>query len=103
MKAADVKLVNFFGPPTETNFGGAHLSGSQAACKAACDAFEGAVLDVFAMWGGIEITVPPDWAVSNRVVPIMGGADDKSSGTQDSRHRLVLRGFVVMGGVEIKT
>mgnify|MGYP003572362598 FL=1 len=46
MKAADVKLVNFFGPPTETNFGGAHLSGSQAACKAACDAFEGAVLDV---------------------------------------------------------
>ncbi|MEZ5315858.1 MAG: DUF5668 domain-containing protein [Vicinamibacterales bacterium] len=62
-----------------------------------------AVIDVFAMWGGIEIIVPPDWDVSNRIVPIMGGADDKSTGTQDSRHRLVLRGFVVMGGVEIKT
>jgi LiaF transmembrane domain len=62
-----------------------------------------AVIDVFAMWGGIEIIVPPDWDVSNRIVPIMGGAEDKSSGTQDSKHRLVLRGFVVMGGVEIKT
>ena len=33
----------------------------------------------------------------------MGGAEDKSSGTQDARNRLVVRGFVVMGGVEIKT
>jgi len=36
-------------------------------------------------------------------VAIMGGADDSSSGTQDSKHRLTVRGFVVMGGVEIKT
>lgn len=62
-----------------------------------------AVIDVFCMWGGIEITVPPDWAVSNQVVAIMGGAEDSSSGTQDSRSRLILRGFVLMGGVEIKT
>jgi len=62
-----------------------------------------AVIDVFVMWGGIEITVPPDWAVSNQVVPIMGGAEDKSTGTQASQNRLILRGVAIMGGIEIKT
>lgn len=46
LKAADVKLVAFYGPPTETNFGGGLLTGSQSACKAACDAFRDAVLFV---------------------------------------------------------
>jgi predicted membrane protein len=62
-----------------------------------------AVIDVFAMWGGIEIKVPPDWAVSNQAIAIMGGVEDKSQATSDARQRLVVRGFVVMGGVEIKT
>jgi ethanolamine utilization protein EutL len=39
LKAADVKMVAFYGPPSETNFGGGLLTGSQSACKAACDAF----------------------------------------------------------------
>ncbi|MFD3260370.1 ethanolamine utilization microcompartment protein EutL [Paenibacillus lentus] len=39
LKAADVSIAAFFGPPSETNFGGALLTGSQSACKAACDAF----------------------------------------------------------------
>lgn len=43
MKAADVKMAAFFGPPSETNFGGGLLTGSQSACKAACDAFAEAV------------------------------------------------------------
>lgn len=43
LKAADVKMAAFFGPPSETNFGGALLTGSQSACKAACDAFADAV------------------------------------------------------------
>lgn len=43
MKAADVELKEFFGPPTETNYGGGLLTGSQSACKAACDAFAEAV------------------------------------------------------------
>jgi uncharacterized membrane protein YeaQ/YmgE (transglycosylase-associated protein family) len=61
-----------------------------------------AVIDVFVLWGGIEITVPPDWAVSNQITPIMGGADDRSTGTQQSRHRLIVKGLVIMGGVDIK-
>lgn len=43
LKAADVELMEFFGPPTETNFAGGLLTGSQSACKAACDAFADAV------------------------------------------------------------
>ncbi|MFC1850042.1 ethanolamine utilization microcompartment protein EutL [candidate division CSSED10-310 bacterium] len=46
LKAAQVKLVKYFAPPTETNFTGALLTGSQSACKAACDAFQNAVIDV---------------------------------------------------------
>jgi predicted membrane protein len=62
-----------------------------------------AVIDVFALWGGIEIRVPEDWSVESRVVPILGGVDDKTRPPQGaSRHRLVLRGFVIMAGVEVK-
>jgi ethanolamine utilization protein EutL len=43
LKAADVTIATFFGPPSETNFAGALLTGSQSACKAACDAFADAV------------------------------------------------------------
>lgn len=46
LKAADVELCVLFEPPTETNFGGALLTGSQSACKAACDAFAEAVKSV---------------------------------------------------------
>lgn len=46
LKAADVELVAFYGPPSETNFGGGLLTGSQSACKAACEAFADAVMHV---------------------------------------------------------
>jgi predicted membrane protein len=63
-----------------------------------------AVIDIFALWGGIELRVPPDWTVVSRVTPILGGVDDTTRPPQGAtRHRLVLRGFVVMAGVEIKS
>jgi len=46
LKAADVKLCKLYGPPSETNFGGGLLSGSQSACDAACGAFATAVREV---------------------------------------------------------
>jgi predicted membrane protein len=62
-----------------------------------------AVMDVFVMWGGVEIRVPEDWTVSSRIVPLMAGVEDKTRPPQGaSTHRLVLRGFALMGGVEIK-
>ena len=46
LKAANVKLVKFFGPPTETNFAGAYLSGALADVEAAADAFTQAIAQV---------------------------------------------------------
>ena len=46
LKAADVKLCKLYSPPSETNFGGGLLSGSQSACNAACEAFLQAVSEV---------------------------------------------------------
>ena len=48
LKAADVKLCKLYGPPSETNFGGGLLSGTQSACDAACAAFAAAVAEVAA-------------------------------------------------------
>ena len=46
LKAADVKLCKLYGPPSETNFGGGLLTGTQSACVAACAAFADAVAEV---------------------------------------------------------
>ena len=43
LKASDVAMAAFFAPPSETNFAGALLTGTQSACLAACGAFAGAV------------------------------------------------------------
>jgi ethanolamine utilization protein EutL len=46
MKAADVRMARFFGPPTETNFAGAYLAGELSEVEAAARAFAEAVLSV---------------------------------------------------------
>lgn len=48
LKAAEVDMKAFYGPPTETNFGGALMTGTQSACRAACEAFQRAVCEVAA-------------------------------------------------------
>ena len=48
LKAADVKLCKLYAPPSETNFGGGLLSGTQSACDAACAAFIRRVAEVAA-------------------------------------------------------
>lgn len=78
-------------------FGGCQIDLRQAAIEGE------AVIDVFAMWGGIEIKVPENWSVSGRVTPILGGYEDKTRTVSDgTNQRLLVRGLVIMGGVEIK-
>ncbi|MBF0312140.1 MAG: ethanolamine utilization microcompartment protein EutL [Oligoflexia bacterium] len=46
LKSANVTLVKYFGPPTETNFGGAYLTGEIDAVEAAARAFTEAIAEV---------------------------------------------------------
>lgn len=57
LKAADVRAVKVFPPPSETNFASAWLTGSLEACEAAASAYAQAVVRVAAnprgaVWGG---------------------------------------------------
>ena len=61
------------------------------------------VVEVFAWWGGIDLIVPENWRVASEVTPIMGGVDDQSKAVGgEATTTLVVRGLVVMGGVEIR-
>lgn len=48
LKAAEVRLVKSFPPPTETNYAGAYLTGTLEACEAAAKAFAAAVVQIAA-------------------------------------------------------
>lgn len=61
-----------------------------------------AVLNVFTIWGGINIKVPPDWTVVWAGTALMGGFAEKTASTPDSSKRLVIRGYAIMGGVEVR-
>jgi predicted membrane protein len=60
-----------------------------------------AVLNVFAVCGGISIKCPPDWTVVLHGTPILGGFDEKTAPAPDSAKRLVVKGYVIMGGLEV--
>ena len=63
-----------------------------------------AVLDTFAVFGGVEIQVPDDWEVVNHNVSIFGGVSEqrrqplRGSATKT----LILNGATIFGGTEVK-
>ena len=61
-----------------------------------------AVVRISAMMGGVEIRIPETWSLETRIVPLLGGVEDKTIPPRDSSKVLVLQGSVLMGGVEIK-
>jgi hypothetical protein len=105
-----MSALAILGAVTRGNNSQAFRGGNLVAIMGGCEidlrnaAIDGdAVLDVFAMWGGIEIRVPSDWTVSSQVVPLMGGVEDKTRPPRGAAiHRLTLRGVAFMGGIEIK-
>jgi predicted membrane protein len=91
----------------KTIFRGADTTAFMGGCEldlrdALMSSGELAVVDVFVVMGGVTIFVPPHWTVSQEVVPLMGGVHDKSHSVPSSpAQHLLVRGTVVMGGVEI--
>jgi ethanolamine utilization microcompartment shell protein EutS len=72
MKAADVKLQKLYAPPSETNFGGGLLSGSQSACEAACAAFAQAVAEANLTDNNIILLVNRDDPMRVRIALAIG-------------------------------
>lgn len=61
-----------------------------------------AVLNVFALCGGITIKVPPDWSVVLQGTPILGGFEEKTIVPPNQNKRLYVSGYAIMGGLEIR-
>jgi predicted membrane protein len=81
----------------------AFMGGGKLDLREAMPAGGQAVINIFAMMGGFEILVPEGWRVISELTPFMGGIEDKSrTSTQPTAPCLVLRGFVMMGGVTLK-
>ncbi len=60
-----------------------------------------AQIELFVIMGGLHVLVPQNWTVISNVVPILGGIDDKTRTNSSTTQQLILRGTVLMGGVEI--
>ena len=91
------RSADFRGGSASAFMGGVNLDLTEADI-----AGERAVIHVFAMMGGLEIRVPEEWTVEVGVTSIMGGVEDKTRGPAATAKRLVLKGTVIMGGIEIR-
>ena len=64
------------------------------------------ILEVTFIFGGSTLIVPSDWKVETDVLAIFGGFGDKRrkdpNMVYDSSRTLIVKGFVLFGGGEIK-
>lgn len=89
----------FRGGETTCLFGGTDLDLTQADIQGTV------IIDVVQMFGGVKLIVPANWEIKSDITAILGGFDDKRSTPQgpSSGKKLVITGFVMFGGVEIKS
>lgn len=82
---------------------GAVMGGCELDLRGAEPGEGGAVIDAFALWGGVEIWVPEGWSVTSQVFPLMGAFEDKTrpGGAEEAGKHLTIKGFAVMGGIEV--
>jgi hypothetical protein len=89
-------------------FRGGHVTAILGGCeldlRQAALAEEGAVIECFTVWGGIQIAVPEGWSVAMEGTPILGGFADRTVQPPPggSAQRLVIRGVAIMGGVDVR-
>lgn len=62
-----------------------------------------AEIELLVLMGGVDLLVPEDWRVTNRALTLMGGFQDQTvHPAAEPKGHLILRGLVLMGGVEVK-
>ncbi|MFT5749826.1 MAG: putative membrane protein [Ancylomarina sp.] len=97
-----VNTKNFKGGNITCMFGGGEVDLSYA------ELAEGThTIEVFAMFGGSSIIVPPDWDVKVSISAVLGGVSDKRRPIPnyivEPKKELIIKGFVALGGCEIKS
>lgn len=96
-----ISSPNFRGGKITSIFGGSEIDLSSSHLAMGTN-----VLEVFYLFGGSSITVPNDWVVVNKVTSILGGFSDKRNvnptQTPGAGKTLIIQGFVMFGGGEIK-
>jgi predicted membrane protein len=98
-----VTSKNFKGGKVTNIFGGSSFDLSDAELAPGRN-----ILDMFCLFGGSKIIVPPAWKVKIEVTAIFGGYSDKrrnapKTGDTTNESEFVIRGVVIFGGGEIKS
>lgn len=91
---------NFRGGSAVVAFGGADID----LRSATIDEEQGAVIDVFIAFGGIDMFVPEGWNVVIKGLPLFGGWDNRTIGRGKDLDKPTLRinSFVIFGGFDVK-
>ena len=91
---------------TSRDYSGNGIVAAMGACQldlSQADIAHGpAIIEAFALWGGIEIFVPENWEVIGEVFPFMGGFEVRTSAGAKPDRQLIVRGAAIMGGIEVK-
>ena len=81
--------------------GGANIDISEADMEA--DSME---IEVLSLMGGTDIKVPAHWQVNIKAVPLLGGVSNRTTCLAEQlqlpRKILVIKGYAVMGGIDVK-
>ena len=58
------------------------------------------------IFGGVKLIIPSNWELKSDITAVLGGIDDKRNvptQAMSSEKKVVLTGFVMFGGVDIKS
>ena len=86
----------FNGGNVSVTFGGAEIDLRGAAMDG-----DTATINVNAVFGGVKLQVPPDWAVDVRADSTFGGVEKKRPDPAEPKATLTVTGSCLFGGIEI--
>ena len=86
----------FNGGNVSVTFGGAEID-----LRGAAIAGDAATINVNAVFGGVKLQVPPDWAVHVRADSTFGGVEKKRPDPAEPKATLTVTGSCLFGGIEI--
>lgn len=93
---------NFRGGEIVSVFGGAEINLMQAGFTQ-----QQIIIESVQVFGGAKLIVPADWVIHNEAVAVFGGIEDKrpQMGITVSQPNkvLIIKGFVLFGGIEIRS